>query len=314
MLIFFDRRSFIKAVISAAAGLMLVLALFAISMWAAPRASAFTFRGETSLGPVEIDSHSRAFKQGEAVMLRLKAPSFKSATALFNGFDHSFAPMHQSGEFFALLPLGLNMEGDCDIIIALAFHDGTEFHVSMKLPVSSGAFTSTALSVDPRFTSPSPEEAARIEIERKMLAEIYAKYHACWIGSGDFVIPLEGSVSSPFGVKRLFNDVVHSRHRGIDLRSATGDPVRAANRGIVVFAGSLFYAGNTVIVDHGMSLFTVYCHLSKISVKEGEMIEKGATIGMVGATGRATGPHLHWGVRLAGLNVDPLSLFHLPFR
>lgn len=177
-----------------------------------------------------------------------------------------------------------------------------------------GVFPSTTLSVDPRFTSPSPEERERIRLERALLDELYARGAAAWLGDGNFVRPLAGSVSSPFGVRRIFNENVHSRHRGVDLRSPPGTPVLAANAGSVIFARSLFYAGNTVIIDHGMDLFTLYCHLSDITVSEGESVDKGTPVGTVGATGRATGPHLHWGARIAGINVDPLSLLHLPFE
>ena len=198
--------------------------------------------------------------------------------------------------------------------VEIVFSDAPPLKIPLTISLSRGDFPSTHLRVDPRFTSPSPEEQERIRAERALIDEIYAAGRSSWLGEGGFTRPLQGSVSSPFGAKRLFNDIIHSRHRGVDLRSPPGTPVEASNAGFVVFTGSLFYAGKTVIIDHGMDLFTLYCHLSETVVSRGEFVGRGSLIGRVGATGRATGPHLHWGARLAGVNVDPLSLLDLPLE
>jgi len=278
-------------------------------------ASAAAFRAETALGPVAISSHCRSFTQGEAVLIRLSSPAFSSAVARFDGTAHRFTPLGTEGTFGVLLPLDLDLEPrDYHLEVSLSFHDGSELRAPLTLSLEGGVFPSTTLSVDPRFVSPSPEELERIREERALLDELYARGTAEWLGDGNFSRPLAGSVSSPFGVRRIFNETVQSRHRGVDLRSPPGTPVLAANAGNVLLARSLFYAGNIVIIDHGMDLFTLYCHLSDITVAEGEFIGKETPVGTVGATGRVTGPHLHWGARIVGVNVDPLSLLHLPFE
>lgn len=291
--------------------ILLVFMLLAM----AGTASALTFRSDTDQGPVTVRSYSRSLTQGEALMVRLSSPAFPSAVARFNGAVYSFSPLGGDGEYAVLLPLDLDMEPrDYQLEILLSFPGGSELRAPLVVSLSEGAFPSTTLSVDPRFTSPSPEERERIREERALLDELYARGAVAWLGDGNFSRPLAGSVSSPFGARRLFNDNVHSRHRGVDVRSPPGTPVLAANAGSVIFARPLFYAGNTVIIDHGMDLFTLYCHLSDITVSEGDSVDKGTPVGTVGATGRATGPHLHWGARIAGITVDPLSLLHLPFE
>jgi murein DD-endopeptidase MepM/ murein hydrolase activator NlpD len=286
-------------------------------LWASPgllSASTLLLQTETAGGPVRLAVHSRALVEGEAVLLSLASPPFLSASVRFSGRDHAFfTPEGQKGAF-ALIPLALDMaEGNHWIHLDIAFPDGSNLREALELAVTRTTFPTTVLRVDPRFTAPSPEEMVRVEKEREQLARIYKNTQTGWFAAGEFIRPLKGGVSSPFGVLRLFNDTVHSRHRGVDLRSPPGAPVRAANAGEVVFARSLFFGGDTVIIDHGRGLFTSYCHLSEITTSEEKRVEKGALVGKVGATGRATGPHLHWGARIAGTPVDPLSLLHLPF-
>ena len=118
-------------------------------------------------------------------------------------------------------------------------------------------------------------------------------------------------ISTEFGVKRIMNKKKTSVHRGMDFRGATGTPVKALNAGKVVLADDLFYGGNTLIIDHGMGLYSVYMHLSKINVAHGSRVGKGQLVGLVGSSGRATGPHLHLSVKLNGISVNPESLFKL---
>ena len=124
----------------------------------------------------------------------------------------------------------------------------------------------------------------------------------------DFSLPLESKVTSPYGLRRIFNDKQESRHSGTDFRAAVGVPIPVSNRGKVVFTGDLFFNGHTVIVDHGMNIFTMYCHLSEVTAQLGAMVEKMEIIGLAGATGRVTGPHLHWGVK-----VDHQWINSMPF-
>jgi murein DD-endopeptidase MepM/ murein hydrolase activator NlpD len=129
--------------------------------------------------------------------------------------------------------------------------------------------------------------------------------HTGLLWEGAFIRPLTGKKTSDFGLIRYVNDREHGRHSGWDLAAKTGTSVAAMNRGQVVFAGKLYASGNTVIIHHGLDLYTSYAHLSKISVKEGDLVSKGQTVGTVGQTGLATGPHLHLTVRVGEIPVDP---------
>jgi murein DD-endopeptidase MepM/ murein hydrolase activator NlpD len=154
---------------------------------------------------------------------------------------------------------------------------------------------------------PSPEELARIRREQEKLRQVYAAGSPERLWSGGFDLPVPGEVSGPFGVRRTFNGEPRSQHSGVDLRARTGDPVRVSSAGVVRLAEELFFSGNAVIVDHGAGVFTSYLHLSRIDVAVGQPVARGEIVGLIGATGRATGPHLHWGVKVNTVNVNPLS-------
>ncbi len=130
----------------------------------------------------------------------------------------------------------------------------------------------------------------------------------------DFLPPMNTPISSGFGLVRIMNGKKRSIHKGIDYKGRTGFPVKSINAGRVLFRGDLFFGGNTLIIDHGAALYSYYMHLSKFRVKAGESVKRGETIGYVGATGRATGPHLHMGVKLKGFSINPESLFKINFQ
>lgn len=156
----------------------------------------------------------------------------------------------------------------------------------------------------------SPKNEARVEREQKRMAAIWPHENSrSW--TGDFINPLEGEIITPFGVKRIINNIPKSPHTGIDVAGEKGDKIRAPNDGVVTLVDKQFFAGNALVLDHGQGVYTMFFHLSKVLVKKGQKVKKGDVIALVGATGRATGPHLHWGVRIQGARVDPMELVHL---
>jgi murein DD-endopeptidase MepM/ murein hydrolase activator NlpD len=175
---------------------------------------------------------------------------------------------------------------------------------------SSGRARRRSLSVSSRFTKPlDAETEARIERENATAREIGRRAHdspPLW--TSPFIRPRDATVTSRFGSGRMFNGTLTSRHLGVDFRGAIGSPVHAANRGVVAHIGDFFLAGNVVYIDHGGGVVTGYFHLSKVLVAQGDTVERGQEIGLVGSTGRVTGPHLHWSARYGTVTVNPLDL------
>jgi murein DD-endopeptidase MepM/ murein hydrolase activator NlpD len=161
------------------------------------------------------------------------------------------------------------------------------------------------LKVDPRFLTPSEAEQQRIEREAPLITAAQDHWSAELPASYALDIPAKGRLSANFGQGRVLNGVPSVPHLGIDVAVNTGTPISAAAPGRVIDTGNYFYAGNSVFVDHGQGFITLYIHLSRIDVKEGDVVARGQRLGLSGATGRVTGPHLHWGVLLNGVYVDP---------
>ena len=180
--------------------------------------------------------------------------------------------------------------------------------LTASLKILSRRFKSEKLQVTPSRVTPAPEDVERIKREGEEVRAVYAASRPQRLWDEPFQRPLNGMVTSPYGTRRLLNGKLKSYHGGVDFRAATGTPIHAANTGIVCLAKNLFYSGNIVILDHGSGLFTTYAHLSHIDVTPGRLVEKGQVIGLAGATGRVSGPHLHWGIKVNGVNVNPLHM------
>ena len=159
--------------------------------------------------------------------------------------------------------------------------------------------------------SRGPTELARIKTEVELKSKVFAASAEQPLWSGDFRAPVHAPPTDSFGTRRTFNGELASIHEGMDFRAATGTPVRAGNSGVVVLARPLYYEGNCVVIDHGLGLFTISMHLSRIDVHESEHVSLGKRIGLSGATGRVTGPHLHWAVRWQNAYLDPAKLLRM---
>jgi murein DD-endopeptidase MepM/ murein hydrolase activator NlpD len=174
--------------------------------------------------------------------------------------------------------------------------------------VEAKEFPEEHLSVASKYVSPPPEVEERLARERKKLRAIYESRRQFVPGEEPFVRPVPGDPTSTFGTRRLYNGKPRSPHPGLDLRASTGTPVLSSGSGLVVLSQDLYYSGNTVIVDHGGGLFTIYAHLSELQAEEGHEIAAGEVVGLSGATGRVTGPHLHWGAKIGSRPFDPQAL------
>jgi murein DD-endopeptidase MepM/ murein hydrolase activator NlpD len=177
--------------------------------------------------------------------------------------------------------------------------------------IVAGKYKTDELKVDSSRVNPNKKNIERAQKEARKIKRVYAEGSIARLWDGEFQLPMTSDITSPFGNKRVFNGQLKSFHNGIDFRARSATPVYAANSGVVKMAENLFYSGNAVVIDHGTGIFTIYAHLSSIDVTAGQLVEKGQRLGLTGATGRVSGPHLHWGVKVKGVAVNPMQLIQL---
>jgi murein DD-endopeptidase MepM/ murein hydrolase activator NlpD len=185
---------------------------------------------------------------------------------------------------------------------------------SQPVMVAKGQFGTQTISVAAKYVRPPEEVRKRIQSEGAEIKKLWQAAATRRMWRGSFVWPRKDRVGSPFGLKRVFNGRLKSRHFGVDIRGKMGSPVAAIGVGRVVMVADRYYSGNTVVIDHGLRLFSLYFHLSKADVKKGQRVKKGQIIGRVGSTGRSTGPHLHMSTKIENLSFDPLSLLAFDFN
>ena len=210
---------------------------------------------------------------------------------------------------FAAVPI--DTRGPQRLELEFRFGDGSVHRQAVEVEVAARQWDQTSLRVAPQYSSPPPEVQERIARDRRMFREVLDHASPEWLLDGPFVSPRPYDVTAEFGQKRVFNGELQSRHTGIDLRGQVGKPVHAAGRGRVVLAGDFYFSGNGIFLDHGLGVYTGYFHLSEILVSEGDLVEGGTLIGRAGATGRVTGPHLHWSLWVDGTGQDAGSLLDL---
>ncbi|HEX5329172.1 M23 family metallopeptidase [Sulfuricurvum sp.] len=178
----------------------------------------------------------------------------------------------------------------------------------ISLHVEEAIYPTETLSVDPAKVTPPSEALEQIERERVQAKEIYARFTPIRYWDKAFIKPLESNITSEYGSKRTYNETLKSYHGGVDFRARTPIPIQATNNGIVVLAEDRYYSGGTIIIDHGEGIYSCYFHLSRYDVKVGDYVKQGDTIALSGDTGRITGPHLHFGFMVHGIQTDPLDL------
>lgn len=217
-----------------------------------------------------------------------------------------------SGSWYALTGVALDTKpGDYDLEVEATMRDGRVLRLTRPVVVHAAKYKSSRLTVPQKYVAPDPETLKRIEAEKEVKKVAFAHMIPTPEWSGNFIAPVASEISEAFGTSRTFNGKLASVHRGEDFRAPTGTPVHASNAGEVVLARELFYEGNCVVIDHGLGFMTMYMHLSKFEVREGDKVKKGQTIALSGGTGRVTGPHLHMSVRWNEEYFDPGKLLAL---
>jgi murein DD-endopeptidase MepM/ murein hydrolase activator NlpD len=255
--------------------------------------------------PLKVSLAPAAIYQGGVVSVRVDGALDRPVTGTVFGREVPFDFDDAQAVWHALI--GVDLDTTPATYPLHVQESGSEIETTRSLRILRRAFRVRRLNVPGTFVDPPTEALVQIEADSKALAEVYAIDSAKqWRGA--FVRPLDGMVTSNFGARSYYNGQPRSPHAGVDFVARTGTAIRAPNAGTIVLASSLYFTGNTVVIDHGHRLFSVFAHLSEIHVQPGITVGAGATVGLVGATGRVTGPHLHWSIRLDGARVDPLSL------
>jgi len=260
-----------------------------------------------------LSVEARAFKPGELLLVTVEGADAKTPPgASLRGRPLAFFAGPSTGTWLAFAGLDIDFStGPAALTAVMRAPGGKPAAVTRMLEIEDAAFPVAALSVEQKFVTPDKSDAERAEAESAKLHKLFAKTEEKRLFEGRFDSPIPGAATARFGERRVFNGQARAPHSGMDLKAALGRHVRAPAAGTVLLADELFFAGKTIILDHGLGLTTQYAHLSKFQVKPGEAVKKGQVIGKVGATGRVTGPHLHWALKFRNSRIDPFSLVFL---
>ena len=263
---------------------------------------------------LSVTHHARAIQPGEAVVIEVRpsAPPVAVHATVFGHGVRFFQDSPPDGVWRGLVGIDLETEpGDYLLAVRASTAGGHTVHTTYTLSVEPKEFPTRHLKVSPSFVNPPPDVIDRIQTEARDTAALFQTASADRRWRGGFAAPVSGESTSSFGRRSVYNGEPRSPHSGTDFRAGDGTPVGAPNAGRVALTGDLYFSGNVVIIDHGWGLYSYFAHLSAIDVVEGERVIRGPVVGRVGSTGRVTGPHLHWTVRLNDARVDPLSLMAL---
>jgi len=230
-------------------------------------------------------------------------------------FSHviTFTKAREGNSWYALA--GIDVEqapGTYPLELTATATNGQSIHATQQVNVLPGSYKTTTLHVAENYVQPDAATQQRIAADKVVKDAAFAHQIDQPLWKGNFRSPVPFTATDSFGTRRTFNGELASIHRGTDFHAPSGTPVLAANDGEVIIAQPMFFEGNLVVIDHGQQFTTLYMHLSKIGVKVGQRVTKGQPIGLSGATGRVTGPHLHFAVRWQNTYVDPVLLLHLP--
>jgi murein DD-endopeptidase MepM/ murein hydrolase activator NlpD len=259
--------------------------------------------------PLTILASSPSLTLGGVVLLTVRTPAPISALGgVAFGRPVRFWPSENALEWQGFVAADLEIKaGTYTVDLTATDAAGGQTTGKKMVTVRARAFETRRLRVGSAFVDPPATEGERIGSEATRLANLFTQTTPrAWRGA--FQLPVAGTATSSFGRLTLLNGKPRGRHQGADFRAATGTPIHAPNAGRVVMAEDLYFSGNTVVIDHGLGMFSLLAHLSRLDVSVGDELGRGDAVGLSGATGRVTGPHLHWALRLSELSVDPLSV------
>jgi murein DD-endopeptidase MepM/ murein hydrolase activator NlpD len=264
-----------------------------------------------SASELTVSVHTRTIQPGAVVRLDVSCTcraSGRSAVARVFDREILLVPIRDGSAWSGLMGVDLEtVPGAYPVQIAAESADGRPLTATHPLAVAARRFPTRRLTVAPVYVEPPAAEVERIAADAARLDALFRTTTGQSL-PGRFEAPIAAPPQDTFGARSIFNGQSRSPHAGVDFRAPAGTRITSPGAAAVVLADDLFFTGRTVALDHGLGLISVLAHLSKIAVQVGDAVQPGDVVGEVGATGRATGPHLHWSVRLNGARVDPLSL------
>ena len=250
---------------------------------------------------------------GSPILFRVKAPSrLESLSGRWLDHDVYFFLEQKTATWYGFAGVSLETApGKYPLVLTGESKAGNPVSWQKSVSIGKGKYRQIAITVPKQFTEPSPEQQQEIKDDQELKHAVFAKTAPEREWSGDFLAPVKAPISDIFGTTRTLNGKAQTTHQGLDFGVPAGTPVAALNRGTVILARPLFFEGTCIMLDHGQGLMTIYMHLSKVEVKEGDEVKRGQEIALSGGSGRATGPHLHVAVRWQGIYLDPATLLKL---
>ena len=265
---------------------------------------AFAQKQEITVTPASVVA-------GSPELIRVAAPGATMVTGEWLGHKIQFFESRDGKSWLALAGVDVEAKPGASKLAVRVYMGIDTADFSREIDILPAHYRTTTLTVAPRFVEPSPDELKIIDTDKELKKRVFGASAAEALWHGSFRAPVRAAATDSFGTRRTFNGKLASIHKGMDYRARPGTVVRAANSGTVVLARKLYFEGNCVVIDHGLGLYTLSMHLSRMDVHEGERVATGERIGLSGATGRVTGPHLHWAVRWQGAYLDPAKLLRL---
>ena len=257
---------------------------------------------------IQVATTARSIRPGEVVLLTASTQEPLDALHV-RAFDRDVATFRRDDRTWqALIGIDLGTKPGPYAVSFEGASGGRTVTMRTTVIVRARVFATRVLRVDDSFVNPPPALVARITDEAAELERLWTQSAPSRLWGDGFVRPVPGRANGAFGTRSIFNGERRQPHGGADFLSPAGTPIQAPNGGRVVLARDLYFTGNTVVIDHGLGVFSLLAHLSVVDVHVGDTVTRGDAIGLVGATGRVTGPHLHWAVRMNDARVDPLAV------
>lgn len=258
-----------------------------------------------------LEVSSKEIKNANTLLIKLDEKNISQPKLTFGKKNINFFKHPSEESFYTLVPISYYEKKKKHRIIISYIKDNKKVFKGISVKVVDGQYQSEVINVAKGKVSLNKKNKDRTKKEYSKAIKIYGTTTPKLLTKGKYILPLNSKITSAFGKKRVYNGKLKSYHSGTDFKAAIGTPIKAVNNGIVVISENRFFAGGSIVINHGQGIYSCYYHLSKMNFKVGDKIKKGEILGLSGSTGRVTGPHLHFAFKLHSITVDPLQLIDL---